>query len=69
MGSMFGGGMPSASPMMAPPQPAKVEPPIVMPIKDDVADRQYEQKKAAMSRRGKTSRANTIIGSDDTLGG
>jgi hypothetical protein len=55
--------------MMSPPQPAKVEPPIVMPIKDDVADRQYEQKKAALNRRGKTSRANTIIGSDDTLGG
>lgn len=69
MGSMFGGGMSASQPMMMAPQPAKVEPPIVMPIKDDVADRQYEQKKAAMSRRGKTSRANTIIGSDDTLGG
>jgi len=54
--------------MMAPPAPAKVEPPVVMPIKDDVADKQYEQKQAAMTRRGKTSRSNTIIGSDDSLG-
>jgi hypothetical protein len=69
MGAMFGGGMPAATPMMAPPQPAKVEPPIVMPIKDDLVDRQYEQKKAALDRRGKTGRANTIIGADDTLGG
>ena len=68
MGSILGGGMPSAQPMMAPPAPAKVEPPIVMPIKDDVADKQYEQKQAAVARRGKTSRSNTIIGADDTLG-
>lgn len=69
MGSMFGGGMPSPQPMMmAPPAPAKVEPPVVMPIKDDVADKQYEQKQAAVARRGKTSRSNTIIGADDTLG-
>jgi hypothetical protein len=69
MGSMFGGGMPSAAPMPAPPAPAEVEPPIVMPIKDDVADRQYEMKKMARDRRGKTSRSATIIGSNDTLGG
>lgn len=67
MGAMFGGGMPAAAPMMAPPPPAKVEPPIVMPIKDDLVDRQYEQKKAALDRRGKTGRANTIIGADDDI--
>jgi hypothetical protein len=55
--------------MPAPPAPAEVEPPIVMPIKDDVVDRQYQQKKMAMDRRGKTSRSATIIGSNDTLGG
>lgn len=68
MGSMFGG-MPSAPAMPAPPAPAEVEPPIVMPIKDDVVDRQYQQKKMALDRRGKTSRSATIIGSNDTLGG
>jgi len=48
------------------PEPAKVEPPIVMPVKDPVADTQYAMKEQVQRRAGKTSRSNTIIG--DSLG-
>lgn len=72
MGSLFGGSPVASAPApVAPPvapEPAKVEEPVVMPIKDEVADKQYEQKAIAMARRGKTNRSNTIIGSDDSLG-
>jgi hypothetical protein len=39
-----------------------------MPIKDDMVDRQNAIKDIARARAGKTTRANTIIGSDDSLG-
>lgn len=71
MGSLFGGSPVAsapATPAPVAPEPAKVEEPVVMPIKDEVADKQYEQKAIAMARRGKTNRSNTIIGSDDSLG-
>ena len=73
MGSLFGGApqqarAPDPVPMPTPPEPAKVEAPVVMPIKDDLVDKQYEQKQIAIARRGKTNRANTIIGGEDTLG-
>lgn len=68
MGSLFGGGgsAPPPAPMPAMPELAKVEPPIVMPVKDPVADTQYAMKEQATRRAGKTSRSNTIIG--DSLG-
>jgi|GEM_PF-3022784 len=70
MGSLFGGGGGSSAPPPAPmpvmPEPAKVEPPIVMPVKDPVADTQYAMKEQVQRRAGKTSRSNTIIG--DSLG-
>ena len=68
MGSLFGGGgsAPPPAPMPAMPEPAVVEKPVVMPVKDPVADTQYAMKEQ-VQRRGKyTGRNNTIIG--DRLG-
>lgn len=61
MGSLFGGGgTPPPAPM-----PPQLEKPEVMPIKDPEADKQNQIRELAASRAGKTTRRNTIIGSDD----
>lgn len=69
MASILGGG--GGGGYSQPPQqpaPPPLEKPQVMPIKDDVVDRQNALKDLAKARAGKTTRANTIIGADDTLG-
>jgi hypothetical protein len=59
-GLLGGGGGPPR-----PPDPPQLEKPQVMPIKDPEADRQQAIREQARAISGKTTRRNTIIGSDD----
>lgn len=60
MGSLFGGGAPAPAPM-----PPQLEKPQVMPIKDPEADKRAAIREQAERMAGKSTRRNTIIGSDD----
>lgn len=64
MGALFGGGGGAAAPPSVP-QPPPLEKPAVMPIKDPEADKQQAIREQAARLAGKTTRRNTIIGSDD----
>lgn len=59
-GLLGGGGAPPAAP-----QPPQLEKPMVMPIKDPIADKQQAIRDQARAMAGKTTRRNTIIGGDD----
>lgn len=67
-GILGGNGGGGSGPAPQQPSPPPLEKPQVMPIKDDMVDRQNAIKDLAKARAGKTTRANTIIGSDDSLG-
>lgn len=72
MGAILGGGGGGSAPppqmMMTPPPLPELEEPKVMPIADPEAQRNEEMRKMAAAGRRGTSRRNTIIGSDETLG-
>ena len=63
-----GGGSPVQQQAVVAPTPPVVQPPLVMPIKDPLADKQLAEQTQAIQSATKTTRANTIIGGDDTLG-
>jgi len=65
-GSLFGGGGVSVPPTPAPPVPPA---PVAMPAADPETQRRNELKKRAASRARTTTRASTMLGDDDTLGG
>lgn len=67
MGGLFGGGPPAPPP--APSVPIINTTPTPMPVPDPDQQRRDALKDAARSQATQTTRASTIIGDDDSLGG
>lgn len=65
MAGLFSGGSSSAAAAQPPPMPT-LQQPAPMPVPDPEEQKQAALRDMAIANAGKTTRANTIIGSNDT---
>lgn len=69
MAGLFGGGGGGSAPPPQVIQQPALDPPTPMPVPDPEAQKRAQLRADAIKAAGKTTRQNTIIGNDDSLGG